>query len=102
MAAHMPVPRSSTGAPKREGGSSSPPLTLKSPAKACTIGSQPRPRRAGAACPGGQRAGAGVPEGPQGPEDQPGIDCVERRGAEPQLLDHAGPEILDEHVGLGQ
>src|SRR5712692_244127 len=41
MAAHMPVPRSSTGAPKREGGSSSPPFTLNSPAKACTIGSYP-------------------------------------------------------------
>jgi hypothetical protein len=51
---------------------------------------------------GPQPARARMPEGPQGAEDQPRIDLLKRLGAESQLVDHAGAEILDEYIGLGQ
>jgi hypothetical protein len=43
-----------------------------------------------------------MPECPQGAEDQPRVDLVELLWAEPQLFDHAGAEILDEHIGLAE
>src|SRR5206468_9507592 len=51
---------------------------------------------------GTEPARAGVAERPERAEDQPRIYLVQRLGAEPQLLDHAGAEILDEHIGLGE
>ena len=41
MAAHMPVPKSSTDVPMRMGGPPSLPLMVIIPEKACTMGSKP-------------------------------------------------------------
>ena len=40
-------------------------------------------------------------EGPQGAEHESRIEREQRLGAETQLLDDAGAEILDDHVGVG-
>jgi hypothetical protein len=41
MAAHMPVPKSSSEVPTRVGGLSSSPFMAMRPEKACTMGSKP-------------------------------------------------------------
>ncbi|MPM57951.1 hypothetical protein SDC9_104780 [bioreactor metagenome] len=44
--------------------------------------------------------GAGVPEARKRAIDQPGIDGLERRITQAQLVHHAGPEVLPHDVGI--
>ena len=46
------------------------------------------------------RVRAGLAEAGHAQHDEPGVELVQPVGPEPPALHHAGPEVLDQHVGV--